>query len=112
MVLHTSFVSWLYDSAATSESFGSSFASSSKDLKTSQKEPLALPGKSMSPSMTWPPKVALKTLKVASVTMPKLNPAPRMAQNKSGFCVLEVVTRLPLAMTIFADSSASSIKPR
>lgn len=53
----------------------------------------------------------LRSSYVADVTMPKLWPAPRMAQNKSGFEVLETWSRRPSAVTRRTDKRASMAKP-
>ncbi len=49
--------------------------------------------------------------KVNEVTMPKLPPPPRSAQNRSGWEFSLAVTKLPSASTTSADSRLSMVWP-
>ena len=67
-----------------------------------------LAGKTRSPPRTVP---TCASWNVNSVTMPKLPPPPRMAQNKSAFSFSEAVTISPLASTTWAESRLSIVSP-
>jgi hypothetical protein len=60
---------------------------------------------------TTPPLTCLDSLYVDAVTTPKLAPAPRRPQNRSGFDVADTLIRSPVAVTRSAETSASATRP-
>lgn len=54
---------------------------------------------------------AAKVLNLKEVTIPKLDPAPRKAQKRSGFSVGEAVTTVLLARTTVAAAIQSTARP-
>lgn len=81
------------------------------DSKALKKLELILAGKIRSKFVTSPLFWSLWILYVADMMMPKLAPAPRIAQKRSEFMVLDVSMNLPSAVTRVTETKASIIKP-
>lgn len=54
---------------------------------------------------------AAKVLNLKEATMPKLDPAPRKAQKRSGFSVGDAITTILLARTTVAAAIQSAARP-
>ena len=81
------------------------------DSKALKKLGLILAGKMRSKFVTSPSFWSLWTLCVADVMMPKLAPAPRIAQKRSEFVALDASMSLPSAVARVRETKASMIRP-
>lgn len=70
------------------------------------------PGKPNMPLQWFPPLICGCALTVSALTMPKLWPAPRIAQKRSWFSVAEAVTMDPVAVTRRAETMLSEASPK